>query len=508
MSPPVDKKSKHASHNNNNSKFNTHDEASRPEQPCATWWSTFTTFFSFGMFHVFGLVRDFFGSIFKAQKYRPREGYAPLVQDFEDFYTRRMYHRIQDCWGRPISSCPGAWIDVMERTSNDNNKTLTLTGNTIKALNLGSYNYLGFGDPNSPTKPHVFSALEQYGVSTCSSRDAVGNTAIHMLLEQEIARYVGKPAAVVFGMGFATNSTGIPALSGAGDLIISDALNHSSIVTGARASGAKVKVFNHNDTASLEKVIRRSIVEGQPRTHRPWNRILIVVEGIYSMEGETCPLAEIVRIKKKYNCYLYVDEAHSIGALGNTGRGICEHTGVAPADVDVLMGTFTKSFGSVGGYLASTQKVISYLKKASAAILFSPGISPPAAQQIISAIAIMTGKDGTDLGKQKLSQLHENANMFRRRLINMGFHVLGDVDSPIIPMLLYNPSKLTAFSRECLSKGVAVVVVGFPATSLLAGRARICISAAHTRKDLEEALRLFEEVGDFASVKYGKRFVG
>ena len=131
-------------------------------------------------------------------------------------------------------------------------------------------------------------------------------------------------------------------------MIISDSLNHTSIVFGARGAGARIKVFTHGDTKALERLIRDSIAEGQPRTHLPWKKILILVEGIYSMEGEIVDLAEVVRIKKKYKCYLYVDEAHSIGALGAHGRGVCEQRNVNPADIDILMGTFTKSFGAVG----------------------------------------------------------------------------------------------------------------------------------------------------------------
>jgi serine palmitoyltransferase len=212
---------------------------------------------------------------------------------------------------------------------------------------------LGFGDPDSPTKNQVFEALNHYSVGTGATRSAVGTTALHIELEATVARFIGKEDAMVFGMGFGTNAGGVPSLVGKGGLIISDATNHASIVVGARSSGATVKVFRHNDTEDLEAVIRRAIVEGQPRTRRPWTKILIIIEGIYSMEGEMPPLQEIVRIKKKYGCYLYVDEAHSIGALGKTGRGICEESGVSPADVDLLMGTFTKAFGSVGGYIAA-----------------------------------------------------------------------------------------------------------------------------------------------------------
>lgn len=319
-----------------------------------------------------------------------------------------------------------------------------------------------------------------------------------------VATYVGKEAALVFGMGFGTNSAGIPSLMGKGGLIISDSNNHSSIVSGARSSGATVKVFNHNDTNHLEAVIRKAIVEGQKRTHRPWKKILIIVEGIYSMEGEMCPLAEIVRLKKKYNCYLYVDEAHSIGAIGPTGRGICEHSRVDPADVDILMGTFTKSFGAVGGYLCASKKVVDVLRRNCIAHTYHGGIPPVACMQIIQAMKIIMGVDGTNIGQTKLLSLRNNSNYFRQRLINMGCHVLGDWDSPICPVMLYNPAKIAAFSRECLDRNLGVVVVGFPATSLLYSRTRFCISAAHTKPELEAALVKIEQVVDLLGLRYHK----
>ena len=179
-----------------------------------------------------------------------------------------------------------------------------------------------------------------------------GNTDVHQKLETVVADFVGVEDAMIFGMGWGVKATAIPALVGKGCLIISDSINHNSIVTGARLSGAKIKTFHHDDIAALERTVRNAIIEGQPRTHRPWKKILIIVEGVYSMEGEVCDLAGVVEVKKKYKCYLYLDEAHSIGAVGKTGRGVCEYAGIDPKDIDIMMGTFTKSFGAIGGYIA------------------------------------------------------------------------------------------------------------------------------------------------------------
>ena len=189
-------------------------------------------------------------------------------------------------------------------------------------LNLGSYNYLGFGSPDSPCIPAVVDALKEYGACTVSIRSDLGTTLIHEELENLVADFVSKPAAMVFGMGFATNASFIPLLVGKGGLIISDSLNHTSIIIGARYAAAKIKVFKHGDISSLETIIRESIVEGQPRTHRPWTKIVILVEGIYSMEGDLCPLPEIVKLKKKYNCHLYDEETHWIRTRGNKEGGL------------------------------------------------------------------------------------------------------------------------------------------------------------------------------------------
>ncbi|KAJ4868065.1 Long chain base biosynthesis protein 2b [Raphanus sativus] len=461
-----------------------------------------STYFSYGLLFAFGQLRDYTRLIFDWCSTNNLHGYAPICLAHEDFYIRRLYHRIQDCFNRPISSAPDSWVDVIERYSNDNNKTLKRTAKSTRCLNLGSYNYLGFGSFDEYCTPRVIESLKKFSPSTCSSRVDAGTTSVHAELEECVAKYVGKPAAIVTGMGFATNSVIIPVLIGKGGLIISDSLNHTSIVNGARGSGATIRVFQHNTPAHLERVLKEQIAEGQPRTHRPWKKIIVVVEGIYSMEGEICQLPEIVSVCKKYKAYVYLDEAHSIGAIGKTGRGVCELLGVDTADIDIMMGTFTKSFGSCGGYIAGSKELIQYLKYHCPAHLYATSISTPSAQQIISSIKVILGEDGSNRGAQKLARIRENSNFFRAELQKMGFEVLGDNDSPVMPIMLYNPAKIPAFSRECLRENVAVVVVGFPATPLLLARARICISASHSREDLIKALKVISKAGDLTGIKY------
>jgi len=484
--------------------------ASTPH-PRVPFWTALSTYFAYGLLIAIGHCRDFLNKIglmrtprSSPQKRTTKTGMAPLVSDFEDFYTRRLYHRIESAWNRPIGSCPASTMTLLHRSRARYGESLELNGRSENVINLGSYNYLGFGDPNSPTKQAVIQALEQFGVSTSSSRIHLGTTRLHAELEDLCAEFLGKEAAMIFGMGFGTNSTGIPGLVGKGGLIISDSMNHSSIACGARSSGATIRVFKHNDVQSLEAVLRHAIISGQPKSHRPWKKILILIEGIYSMEGEICPLPQIVALKKKYGAYLFVDEAHSIGALGPNGRGVCEWSGVDPRDVDVLMGTFTKSFGAVGGYIAADRDVIEYLRANSAGSVYSASISPPAVQQVISAFNIIMHRDGTRIGRTKLDSLRENSNYFRKRLMEMGCHILGDWDSPIVLLMLYHPAKIAAFSEECLKRGLAVVVVGFPATPLLLARVRFCISAGHTREQLDWTLRQIEDVADEMGVKYAK----
>ena len=228
---------------------------------------------------------------------------APFNTGWTIFYTRRLYKRIEDCWNRPIAGQAATFIDVLLRKKGrGDGSPHELTGETKNCLNLGSYNYLGFGGYDPICTKAVIRTLREHGVSACSSRMEGGTTPVHAQLESTVATFLEKEAAIVIGMGFATNSAVIPVVvdpegNGKGVLLISDALNHSSIVEGVRGSGAKVQPFAHNNMGHLEAILRRATEDGQP-SGVPWRKIVIVVEGIYSMEGQFARLREIVALKK------------------------------------------------------------------------------------------------------------------------------------------------------------------------------------------------------------------
>jgi len=451
---------------------------------------------------LWGYIREGFRWFFPDRELKAPDGYAPLLRGSDDFFSRRMYRRVRDCWNRPINTRAGRVIGVMERTSDSGNKKFAMTGATIPCINLSSYNYLGFSEDLPSVTEDNLAALERYGTGACASSQEGGQTTLLRELETETADFLGKEAAVVYAMGFVTNFSGLAPLFCKDTLVVSDSLNHASLVAGVRMSHGRVKVFKHNDMKSLERIVRQAIVEGQPRTHRAWKRIVILVEGVYSMEGEILDLPRVVEIKKKYKCLLYVDEAHSIGALGARGRGVCDHHHVNPADVDLLMGTFTKSFGSIGGYIAGSAKLIADLKRYSGASLLGDAMSSAAAKQALSSLRVMQGKDGTTVGQDKIRRLKENSIYMREELIKRDLVVLGEEASPVIPIMLYQPGKVAVFSRELLKRNVAVVVVGYPATALFEARCRLCISAAHTKEDLDRAIQAIDEVATIVGIRY------
>ncbi|KAF8585615.1 serine palmitoyltransferase 2 [Ramaria rubella] len=518
-----------------------------------------TTYLSYLIMIILGHFRDFLGKKFYPDNYRhlmPRNGYAALNSDFDSFYSRRLKARMDDCFSRPITGVPGRTITLLDRTSSNNNTTLHFTGTKSRALNISSYNYLGFAQAQGGCADAVEEGLRRYGVTTCGARLEGGTTDLHVQTEALVAKFLGTEDAIVASMGFATNSTTLPALVGKGCLVISDELNHASIRFGVRLSGANVRTFKHNDMQSLETLLREVISQGQPRTHRPWKKILVVVEGLYSMEGTLVDLPSVMQLKRRYKFYIYVDEAHSIGALGPHGRGVADYFGIDPRSIDILMGTFTKSFGASGGYIAGSHATISRLRTRSHAGCYTEATSPAVLTQIISSMGSIMGiappvpsiqnsgsnnnslsaalliapqdmyqypgpapaaalpqwltlpvhlRDGSE-GRTRLRRLAFNARYLSRGLKKLGFIIYGHVDSPIVPLMLFHPGKMTLFSRLMIARKtpIVVVVVGYPATPLVSGRVRFCLSAAHTKEDCDIVLRACDEIGDLLDLKHGQ----
>lgn len=470
-----------------------------------------TTYISYLVLIIFGHVRDFFGKRLRPERYtylKDANGYAALNSDFDNFYVRRLKMRINDCFARPITGVPGRYITLMDRTTDDFNQHFQFTGTYTETLNMSSYNYLGFAQSEGPCADSVEEAIKKYGISSASPRADVGTSDLALEVEDRIAKFVGKPAAMVFSMGFSTNATSFPALVGKGSLIISDELNHASIRVGARLSGAMISSFKHNDMDDLEQKLREVISQGQPRTHRPWKKILVVVEGLYSMEGTMCNLPGILELKKRYKFNLFVDEAHSIGALGPRGRGVCDYFGVDPSEVDILMGTLTKSFGANGGYVAADKHIIDKLRATNGATIYGESPTPPVLMQILSALKIISGDIVPGQGEERLQRIAFNSRYLRLGLKRLGFIVYGHDDSPIIPIVLYNPAKMPAFSHEMLRRKISVVIVGYPATPLISSRARFCVSAAHNKDDMDRVLAACDEIGNVLQLKFSTGVAG
>ena len=344
-------------------------------------------------------------------------------------------------------------------------------------VNLSSNNYLGF--TTHPTlRERALDALRTLGVGTGSVRTIAGTMEIHMELERRLAAFKRTEAAVVFQSGFVANAGTVSSILGREDVIVSDELNHASIIDGARLSRATIKVFPHRDVAAA-----RTIVEGLPRTQRT----LVITDGVFSMDGDLGPLPELCELAEEFGCVMMVDDAHASGVFGQQGRGTVDHFGVH-GRVDIQVGTLSKAIGAVGGYVAGSKSLIEFLSHRARPFLFSTSHPPSVAATCIAAIDVL------ETEPQWMARLWENTRFFKAGLQALGFNT-GSSESPITPVIVGDGSLAMTLSDRLFAEGVFAQGIGFPTVPQGKARVRTIVTATHGRDELTFALDCFHRVG-------------
>lgn len=342
-----------------------------------------------------------------------------------------------------------------------------------KLINYSNYNYLALaGHPfiSSAAK----TAIDMYGTTVSASRLVSGERPLHQQLERAIASLIGVEDAIVYVSGHATNVSTIGHLFTEGDLIIYDSFSHNSLMQGIKLSGARGIPFPHNDYVALDKILQE---------HRClYNRALIVAEGVYSMDGDICPLDRYLEIKHKHKAFLMVDEAHSIGVLGKTGRGAAEHFGVNPNDVDLWMGTLSKSFAGCGGYIAGCKAVVEYLRYSSPSFVYSVGISPPNTAASLAAIKLLLKEP------ERVEKLKRNSALFLELSRSAGFDTGLSEHTPIIPIILGDSLLALKLSEQLFERGINARPIIYPAVEEKSARLRFFMTASHTEDQIRETV--------------------
>lgn len=348
--------------------------------------------------------------------------------------------------------------------------------NGKRVIMIGSNNYLGLtSDPR--VKKAAIKAVEEFGVGCSGSRFLNGTLTLHLELERRLAKFVNKEASMVFSTGFQTNLGILSTIAGRNDYIISDKQNHASIVDGCRLSFAKLIKFKHNDMEDLERILNN--IPDQ-------NGKLIVVDGVYSMEGDIANLPEIVRLAKKYGARIMVDDAHGFGVLGEHGRGTAEYFGLED-EVDIIMSTFSKSLASLGGFIAAKEDVIHYVKHHSRPFIFSASVPPSNAAAAMESLNILEQEP------ERVQKLWENAKFMRKGFETLGLSI-GNTQTPIIPIIIGDDYETFRVTMRLLEEGVYVNPVVSPAVEKGGSLLRTSYTPTHTREQLEFALKAFERV--------------
>jgi len=351
-----------------------------------------------------------------------------------------------------------------------------------KVIMLCSNNYLSLSN-HPKVKRAAIEAIKTHGAGSGSVRPIAGNMDLHVELERRLARFKEAEASLVYQTGFAANAGLIPQLADAGDLIVSDELNHGSIIDGVRLSKADRAVYKHCDMADLGSVLDRA-EEHSP----PYRRMLIITDGVFSMDGDIAPLDQIARLAHDHGAMVYVDDAHGEGVLGQGGRGIVSHFVLKREDVHVEMGTFSKAFGVVGGHVSGSRDLINFAYNRSRTWLLSGSHPPAVAAACIAAIDVL------ETEPQHVRSLWANTDYFRKGVRQLGFDT-GKSQTPIVPVMVGESSTAKRFSSRLFELGVFALPIVFPMVARDRARIRTIMNAALTRKDLDEALSAFEKVG-------------
>ena len=344
-------------------------------------------------------------------------------------------------------------------------------------LMLSSYDYLGLiGDPRIDRA--AIEAIKKYGTGTGGARLLTGTTEQHQRMEEDLAAFRGTEAAITFSSGYAANVAVIGALLGPADRVIMDTLCHRSLTDACRFAGVQLQRFQHNDPESLQQEIEKGPTA---------NRTLIITDGVFSMDGDICLLPEIIEIKKKFGCFLLVDDSHATGVLGTHGRGVDEHFGIEASEVDIWTGSLAKAIPSTGGFVAGSQELAIFLQHASSPYIFSAALSPASVAAVREGLSILA------LEPERVAKLEQNANFLRSGLRDLGYDT-GLSETAVIPVVLGDEVTTALFARRLRDYGILAAPVLFPAVAQGSARLRLCVTAAHRRAHLEFALDVFKKM--------------
>ena len=388
-----------------------------------------------------------------------------LGEELADLRARHLYRPL-----RVMTSAQGPIVSIDDR----------------RLISLSSNDYLGLTH-HPRLREAALAAVRDFGAGSGAVRTIAGTMTLHEELEQKIAAFKETEAVLTFQSGFTANTGVIPTITGEGDLIVSDALNHASIIDGMRLSKAPRKVYPHRDTEALREILREARDKGREGTGLPYRLILVVTDGVFSMDGDIAPLPAIVEAAEEHGAAVFVDDAHASGVLGRNGRGSVDHFGLH-GRVAIQVGTLSKAVGVLGGYVAGSQDLRDILIQRARPFLFSTSHPPAVAAACKEAIAVMLDEP------ELLERLWTNTRRFKAELARLGFDT-GASETPITPVMMGDPDTASRFSQRLFEEDVFAQPVVFPTVALDKARIRTIVTAAHGEEQLDRALEAFATVG-------------